>query len=351
MKTTILVIGILLVLASLAPLIRSDQWWIRICDFPRLQLAITLACLLVAALFVYRPTHLPDAAFILALAATFAFQAWRIFPYTPLATPEVLMSRDCAPASRIRLLIANVLMDNRRAGDFVALVRRADPDLILAVETDDWWGEQLAVLEESYPFGLVRTLDNTYGLLLFSRLELESPEIRFLIEEDVPSVRAAVQLRSGQWIDFIGLHPRPPKPGQDTEQRNAEILIVGEEMRQSEKPTIVAGDLNDVAWSHTTRLFRRTSGALDPRIGRGRFSTFHAKYPMLRWPLDHVFHTDTFTLVEMRRLAYYGSDHFPILVELCLEREARFRQEAPAAEGNDREEARSKIQEGQERGD
>lgn len=350
MKIAILAIGLPLILASLAPLIRSNRWWIRVLDFPRLQIAIALACVLVAALFFFSPRHLPDAAFLLALAAALAHLAWRVFPYTPLAAPEAARCGDCEPASRIRLLIANVLMDNRRAEDFLALVRRADPDLILAVETDHWWSEQLKVLEEDYPFGLARPLDNTYGLLLFSRLELESPEIRFLVEDDVPSVRTGVRLRSGQRIEFIGLHPRPPRPGQDTEQRDAEILIVGREMRQSGKPTIVGGDLNDVAWSHTTRLFRRTSGALDPRIGRSRFSTFHARYPFLRWPVDHVFHTDTFTLAEMRRLAYFGSDHFPVLVELCLEPNSKQRKEAPAA-GDDRKEARGKIQEGQERGD
>ncbi len=351
MKTTILVIGMLLVLASLPPMIRSDQWWIRAFDFPRLQIAIALACLLVAAIFFFNPRHLLDAAFLLLLATALVYQSWRIFPYTPLATPEVMTSGDCGPDSRVRLMIANVLMENRGAEGFLDIVRQADPDLIFAVETDQWWDDQLKVLAESHPFGLARPLENTYGLHLFSKLELGSPEIRFLVEDDVPSVRTAVRLRSGQWIDFIGLHPRPPRPGQDTEQRDAEILIVGREMKQSERPAIVAGDLNDVAWSHTTRLFRRTSGALDPRIGRGRFSTFHARYPILRWPLDHVFHTDSFTLVEMQRLGYYGSDHFPVLIELCLEPEAEARQEAPTADDADREEAQDKIREGQEQGD
>jgi endonuclease/exonuclease/phosphatase (EEP) superfamily protein YafD len=78
-------------------------------------------------------------------------------------------------------------------------------------------------------------------------------------------------------------------------------------------PVIVAGDLNDVAWSRTTHLFQRTGGLLDPRVGRGFFNTFDTRSRLTRVPLDHVFASRHFLLVELRRLPDIGSDHFPII--------------------------------------
>lgn len=84
----------------------------------------------------------------------------------------------------------------------------------------------------------------------------------------------------------------------------------------------MVGDLNDVSWSYTTRLFQKISGLLDPRIGRGIYSTFHARYPLFRYPLDHAFHSAHFKLLDLKVLPYVGSDHFPVYLELQYEPDA-----------------------------
>ena len=105
----------------------------------------------------------------------------------------------------------------------------------------------------------------------------------------------------------------------------------------------IAVHLNDVAWSHTTRLFRRISGLLDPRVGRGPFNSYNAHHWFVRWPLDHIFHSSHFTLSEIRRLPAYGSDHFAMLIALRHTPAAAPVQDGLEADGEDHAEARERI--------
>ena len=155
-----------------------------------------------------------------------------------------------------------------------------------------------------------------------------------------------MKLPGNRLLHFYGVHPKPPgspkpKKGElnDSEQRDAELVIVAKEVANLEEPVIVAGDFNDVAWSHTTRLFQRISRLLDPRVGRGMFNSYHAKVPIFRYPLDHLFHSDHFTLDTMELGDDFGSDHFPVFVSLTLQPLAAEKQEAPPQKPKDRKEA------------
>lgn len=189
-------------------------------------------------------------------------------------------------------------------------------------------------------------MGNCYGILLYSRLKLVDPDLKFLVEDDIPPIHTGVELPSGERIRLHCLHPRPPHPptDQDATERDAELLIVGRAVRESGEPALVVGNLNDVAWSDTTTLFQKISGLLDPRVGRGMYSTFDANNPLFRWPLDHVFHSNHFKLIKLERLPYFGSDHFPIYVELSYEPEAQAQQPEPAADQEERAEAGEKIE-------
>lgn len=309
-----------LVLATLLPISRAKVWWVRGLDFPRAQIA-TLAAVVFAAHWVIDASRSGSEWISPGLCAAVAlYQLWWIWSFTPLHGREVAQARPSARGPRLRILAANVLTTNRQADAFIAIVREQRPDILLTVETDDWWQSRLAVLETELPHTLAAPLDNLYGMHLYSRWPLEDPKVQFLVEPDKPSMHTCVVLPDGRRIRLVCLHPAPPSPTENEEstERDAELILAASSLAHETRPSIVTGDLNDVAWSRTTRLFRKISGLLDPRVGRGFFNTFHVKYPFLRWPVDHLFHSRHFTLVQLKRLRAFGSDHFPVFVELLL---------------------------------
>lgn len=347
-RLVLIAAGMVLVVVTVLPLLRSDAWWIRIWDFPRTQIVVLLLAAIIGSLALFgfhRPTII---GFVTVMVAALGYQAWRIYPYTPLHSVEALDADQCEPKSRIRLLVANVLVDNRNAQPLLALVRDVDPDLVLLMETDTWWDGQLAPLAKDYAHVIRHPQDDSYGMHLFSRFALVEPQVRFLLQDYVPSIHTGVTLPSGEIIDFYGVHPTPP-PQDDTGRRDAELLMIGKLTREAPRPAIVAGDLNDVAWSRTTRLFQKISGLLDPRIGRGLYPTYNANWPLLKWPLDHVFYEDRFTLLSMERMPDIQSDHFPFFISLCLRPGAASRQEAPSPEPGDSEAANEAVQEGRKK--
>ncbi|KPQ26666.1 MULTISPECIES: endonuclease/exonuclease/phosphatase family protein [unclassified Halomonas] len=342
-------IAIVLLLATFIARIRLRWWWIRSCEFPRLQIAsLAIACLIAALLLPISPTW--QIITLLACLTVIIIQACYILPWTRLWPKQVHSVKVDNQAQDVTLLIANVLTPNRQSAGLIKQIHSHQPDIILTLESDQWWQDQLdPELEAQWPHSVKIPLDNLYGMHLYSRLPLEDTSIEWLIQDDIPSIHTHVKLPSGDLIRLIAVHPRPPAPGESEKSlwRDAELLWVGKKIQKTPEPTLVAGDLNDVAWSRTTRRFCRVGGMLDPRRGRGMFSTFHAQYPILRWPLDHIFVSEHFMLGNMRRLKGFGSDHFPILATLCYRPARKDEHETPTASAEEESEASQTIRQGQ----
>ena len=344
---TLIMLSGLLVTVTLLPLSRCEFWWVRDWDFPRLQLACVAFVLLPAVLILLDragPTTWVLAGTVL---LCLVYQLVWIIPYTRLFPVEVKSSSRRNPENRLRILIANVLAPNRRAEGLLRLIGESQPDVLVTLESDGWWQRRLDSLEPEYPYSVKCPQDNLYGMHVYSKLPLRNPEVRFLVAADIPSIHADVVLRSRQSVAIHFLHPTPPSPTENLQstERDVELLLVAKQVAQTSSAVVVTGDLNDVAWSSTTRLFRKISGLLDPRVGRGMYNSFHAGYWFIRWPLDHLFHSRHFTLSAIRRLPAFGSDHFPVLVELMCEPEQGKEQAGIPADSEDIAEAEQTLAE------
>ncbi|PHN04776.1 endonuclease/exonuclease/phosphatase family protein [Flavilitoribacter nigricans] len=346
MKKIVGYVGAFSIIATLLPFIPTPHWSIRIFDFPHAQVSLLTALSLVGVLYYYSLKSIRGSVLAALLSAALLYQITLMVPYTFLAKPQVVKTDGEDIEGSLSVLSANIYMENRQSDRLLEKVEEYNPDIVLLLETDQWWADAVSSLKQDYPYFVEVPIDNTYGMLLYSRHKLIDPAVEYLVKDDIPSIHTEMELASGARIKLYAIHPEPPTPteSESSTPRDGELMICGKMVVKDTLPVVVIGDLNDVAWSSTTQLFQEVSQLLDPRIGRGFFNTFNANYPLLRWPLDHVFHSEDFKLVRMVRLPDIGSDHFPIFAHISLEPEAVFQQEPPKPTAEDLKEAEKKIE-------
>ncbi len=320
----VVVVSVVVIGATMLSLLYNvNVWWLKALDFPRLQvLLVGLLCLLTVAFTTHRWTA-GAVLLVLGLVASVGLQAYYVYPYTTIAR-QVVRTVDPNKASAeatVSLLIANVYMHNRQVGTLIKMIEERDPDMVLVMETNDWWMTALQPLRRRYAHVQEYPADNTYGMGLYSRYPWTDLQVKFLQHDSVPSFHAEMQLPDGQSFYFHGMHPVPPvhsKHPDNAGEQEEELIEVGQLVAKRGQPAVVAGDFNDVAWSNTSRLFQTEGELNDTRIGRGLYSSFDAQLKIMRWPLDHVYVTQEFALADLQRLGKFGSDHFPMYVELVL---------------------------------
>ena len=324
--------------AGVLPLLRTNAWWVRMLDFPRLQLLIA-ALFGIAFVLMTARRRGGRTILITALAMVAAWDLWLLGP--TLVRPALTSAPLCGEAEAIRVLTVNVKLRHEDAGGLIGSIRAADPDVIVAQETDAWWNEALAALDGAYPHREAEITGGFFGMHLFSKLPLASVEVRYPTDPDTPVMDAVVQAPFGP-LRVIAVHPRPPQVGQSSLPRDAELYAAALDI-DAGAPSVMLGDFNAVPWERTMRRVRRLAGLIDPRATFGFAPSFDAQSRWMKWPLDHILHSASLAAAEARLLPDFGSDHLPWMVTLCP---AEVHQRAPAPHESDVETARAVIARG-----
>ncbi len=125
-------VGALAIILTVLPFLRFGMWWVRIGEFPRLQIAF--GSLVTAILFVVSQPFplLPlETAFLISLVVCAVYQLYCVLPYLPIYPKQVETSRTPDEENTIRLLIFNVFIENRQSDKLLQLVEQVNPDVIL----------------------------------------------------------------------------------------------------------------------------------------------------------------------------------------------------------------------------
>ena len=320
--TAIEIFAGLAIVLTLVPLIAIDYWWIRVFDFPHIQLTILTMVAFILFFIQFKWNCWQDYVVAAGLAACFVFQYTKIHSYLPYAEKDVNTTSDSYQGDIIKIYTANVLQKNKKPAQLQQYIDTTTADILLFMETNlEWQDDIKKVLPSAYRYQVEVPLDNTYGVLLYSRLELVDPRVRYLVDDSIPSIDSRVVMKNGSEFQLYVLHPTPPMPQHNpsSSDRDAEMMKYANLSRESKLPVVALGDFNDVPWSATVSLFQSVGELLDVRKGRGFYNTFNAKNFLMRWPLDHVFISSEFRVKDFNTGADINSDHYPTYTELSFE--------------------------------
>lgn len=314
-------LAIIAALCAVIPMLSINIWWINIFDYPLIEFTLMTLLVLLLYLFVFNKRSIVDYIYVGALSILLILQVVKLFPYTVLREKQLGNSSKNA-VTRIKIFEANVLQKNNRAEKLLEQIKTDDPDILLFTETSKRWQRTIdSGIGAAYKYKVQVPLDNTYGMLLYSKFKMKNSEVNYRVQGNIPSISTQLILPDGTTILLYAIHPTPPDPQHksSSSDRGLEMIRTALTLIDEKQPIIVIGDFNEVAWSQNVSLFQEISGLLDVRKGRGFYNTFDANLFFMRWPLDQVFASEQFRVDKIKVWDYMGSDHFPFSATLTYE--------------------------------
>lgn len=311
------ILSIISVLGTFLPLSKSKIWWVRAQAYSKQW--YFFVHLMMFASYIFSADVWNAFGLFLWIHMIGALYCLKdIIPFTQFYPKEVGSCNSMDGSNTLGVFIYNVYQKNKNYQALIDLIRRYDPELILLLETDLSWEEALEVLTDIYPYTIQSIRQDTYGIMLLSKVAPLEGGVEHLTNIRVPSIDLLIEWQ-GKKIRIMGLHPLPPVPGEalTSKQKDAEFEAAATYLNALPKSQhkVVIGDLNDVVWSKTSKKFKTKTGLKDPRIGRGTYGTFPTYFP-LRFPLDQIYCSSEFKICKMERLPDIGSDHYPMYIAL-----------------------------------
>jgi endonuclease/exonuclease/phosphatase (EEP) superfamily protein YafD len=294
-------------IASFMPLGARYGWAFDLASNFRVQYVVVDAML--AVVCVLQRKYL----WCLALAGGVVLSARPVLPY--VALPIDAVTATPAQPHTIKILSANVLFHNRSAKRLLEIVREESPDVVLLVEYTARWAAQVDELRAAYPHYLEGPQRNPYGIALFSRYEFDA--IKRIPVGYAEGIQAVVRTSTGPFT-LIGVHLRSPITPSDEALRNAQLDGLATRVSRLTGPVVVVGDFNITPYSPYFEDWLARTGLTDTRRGRTLSPSWPAQLPFLGVPIDHCVVSRDVVIVRHRGLAAFGSDHYPILVDLAL---------------------------------
>ncbi len=330
-----------LVLATGCTLAARFWWLFDLFSHFRLQYVVAAGTLGVVALAM---RAWPTAAVLVLVALVHGFAIKDLWATKDLwaikglwAAKGLRLGRTPAAAAggmRLRVLSLNVLAHNLTPNAVFQFVRASDADLVVLVDAKRWrWRQVVADLGRPYPYQAPLRWPQPPPVFVFSRFPIVRADIGSddIVADERERLRAprpylVVELAvGGQTLVVAGVHstwlgpglgPGPGATGHHRRQRDLDRL--GAIVRTIDRPVIVAGDFNSTPWSPHFGDLLRAAGLRNAADGQGYIATWPCWFWPAQIPIDHVLLKGPLAVLGLRRGPALGSDHYPLIADLCL---------------------------------
>ncbi len=302
-------LSIALSAVSLAAYFSSVNQKLELISHGRILFAVLGAALLLATL------PLKNKKAITLAAMAFLLNAAAIAPlYLPAAKESLASNAD--DLHHIRLMQFNLWGGkNKKYVAVVQTIIQTNPDVIGFSEVTPVWLIALKAGLANYPYMIADTTGG--GIAIFSRIPLESKEIRYYSDLKRPRAIAKIKLASGH-VTLIFAHPFTPL--KSLAMRNEEFAIYAKESREASKsgPVVLAGDLNCSPWSSDFSKLLQDSHLVDTEQGFGPQPSWSTHQKITIFPIDHCLVSKDIITLKRYIGEDIGSDHLPVVVDLAM---------------------------------
>lgn len=286
----------------------TDYWFIdATTHFVPQQILLFLTCMTIWLLPAKKKIAIPLLTSVLALVF--------LSPLLPgLAAEFRILPIARNQKADLQLITFNVLTSNSRKSDvrdwLLASLWKDEPNLVVLLETDEKWVEELAQLERVLPYKYLNPRSDNFGIAVFSSVPIDGAEFSTLEETcEVPEFTGRVKI-GDKSLEVIGVHTLPPGPG-NIAIRNSCLKAIEELALAHGSPTVVTGDLN---CAPLASCFPRKLHDAFPLLFRKH--TWSVLGGVVSTALDHLLHTKGVFVMEATVGPDLGSDHRPIKAKI-----------------------------------
>lgn len=237
-------------------------------------------------------------------------------------SPYFIREKTITSQNTLKIGLFNVLTSNWHYSFALKEIKDNNPDIVIMQEVDDNWINELAILRKQYPYYIEYPMNiGNFGIAMYSKYPVDKiMDIEFWSEYKLPVAKAKVNIGERK-INIYAVHTTPPLKKDYFRVRNEMFKQMNKIIKNNPNNLIIAGDFNSTTFSPSYKKYIKSTKINDAQIlaGNIHIGSWNTMHPALfRITVEHVLSSKDLKPVSYKQGNFFGSDHFPVFVELAI---------------------------------